>query len=268
MKRRAILLLAAIGAALVLSSGLALAVTKQCKPAASACNGTKEDDRLLGTAGVDNMFGLRGDDRLYGKEESDELFGGKGRDKLFGGPNNPDGFADKLDGGPGNDALSGGDGNNDIYYYFANSWGKDTITETAVSDTNPDTGNKINLQPAVTTPVTINLVSDSGPAPEMRNGDGSSTVNWSGNVIDRVESYATSTITINGNPAANNIRSQNGTPVSTVSSGGGSDIVAVVDFAPGDTVDCGGTILADNDTVFYDTGDTVTNCENLHETVP
>lgn len=267
MKRRAILLLVAMGAALALSSGLALAVTKQCK-AGVDCHGTKEDDRLLGTASPDNMFGERGDDRLYGKEESDELYGGKGKDKLFGGPNNPVGFADQLDGGPGNDALAGGEGDNDIYYYFANSWGKDTITDTAVSDTNPDTGNKINLQPSVTTHVTINLISDSGPAPEMKNADGTSTVNWSGNVIDRVESYATGAITIDGNSVANNIRSQNGPPVSTISSGGGSDIVAVVDFAPGDIVNCGGTIIPDNDTVFYDTGDTVTNCENLHETAP
>ena len=263
MKRRAILLLAVIGAALVLSSGLALAVTKQCKPAASACNGTKEDDRLLGTAGVDNMFGERGDDRLYGKEESDELYGGKGRDKLFGGPNNPVGFADRLDGGTGNDAMAGGEGN-DIYYYFANAWGKDTITETAISDTDPGTGNKINLQPAVTTVVTINLISGSGP--EMKNGDGTSTVNWSDNAIDRVESYSSGDDNITGNPAANDIRAQNG--VSVVFSGGGSDVVSVTDFAPGDTVNCGGTILADNDTVYYDTGDTVTNCEILHETVP
>lgn len=268
MRRRAILILAAMGAALVLCSGLAFAVTRECKPDAAACNGTKEDDRLLGTAGADNMFGERGDDRLYGKEESDELSGGKGRDKLFGGPNNPVGFADRLDGGPGNDALAGGQGDNDIYYYFANSWGRDTITDTAVADTNPDTGNKINLQPSVTTHVTINLVS-SDSAPEMKNGAGTSTVNWSGNVIDRVESYATGRITIDGNPAANSIRSQNGPPVSTISSGGGSDVVAVVDFAPGDTVNCGGTIInPDNDTVFYDTGDTVTNCENLHETAP
>lgn len=259
MRRRTTLLLIAMAAALALSTGAALAVTKQCRPDAAACNGTKEDDKLLGSSGVDDIFGLRGDDRLLGNEESDELSGGKGRDRLFGGPNNPVGFADRLDGGPGNDALSGGDGN-DIYYYLANSWGKDVITEAAIPDTDPGTGNKINLQPSVTTPVTINLVSDSGPAPEMRNGDGTSTVNWSGNVVDRVESYSGGDDVIDGNPAANDIRSQNG--VSVVSSGGGNDVVNVFDSAPGDTVDCGGVVVADNDTVYADPGDTVTRCEN------
>jgi len=237
-------------------------VTKQCK-AGVDCNGTKEDDRLLGTASPDDIFGLRGDDRLYGKEESDDLDGGKGRDKLFGGPNNPDGFADQLEGGPGNDKLDGGEGNRDIFYYRTNSWGKDTLVDTLVSDTDPSTGNKINLQPSVTTTVTINLVSDSGPNPEMKNADGTSTVNWSGNVIDRVESYATGTITIDGNPAANDIRSHNGPPVSTVSSGGGSDRVSVADFAGGDIVNCGGTVISpDNDTVIFDSGDIINaNCE-------
>jgi Ca2+-binding RTX toxin-like protein len=260
MMRRATVLLLVMLAATVMASGLALAATKRCKPDVN-CNGTMEGDKLLGSAGTDDIFGMRGDDRLLGNEESDELYGGKGRDKLFGGPNNPVGFADQLDGGPGNDALNGGEGDNDIYYYFSNSWGKDTITETAVSDTDPNTGNKINLQPSVTTTVTINLVSDSGPVPEMKNGDGSSTVNWSGNVIDRVESYSNGDDTINGNPAANHIRSQNG--VSVVSSGGGSDVVSVADFAPGDTVDWGGTVInPDNDTVIFDAGDVINNnCE-------
>jgi hypothetical protein len=68
--------------------------------------------------------------------------------------------------------------------------------------------------------------------------------------------------TISGNPAANHICSQNG--ISAVSSGGSSDFVNVFDFAPGDTVDCGGVLVADNDTVYFDSGDTVTNCENLN----
>lgn len=253
------LLLLVMFYALVLSGGVALAIdTIRCKPDRD-CNGTRRADKMLGTAGADDIFGLRGDDRLLGNEESDELYGGKGKDRLFGGPNNPVGFADRLDGGPGNDALAGGEGN-DIYYYLANSWGKDVITETAIPDTDPGTGNKINLQPSVTTPVTINLVSDSGPAPEIRNGDGTSTVNWSGNVVDRVESYSGGDDVIDGNPAANDIRSQNG--VSVVSSGGGNDVVNVFDSAPGDTVDCGGVVVADNDTVYADPGDTVTRCEN------
>jgi len=260
MTRKTLLLLAVMAAALVLSSTAALAVTKHCTPNVD-CKGTNERDKLLGTSGADDIFGRGGNDRLYGFEESDELYGGKGNDKLFGGPNNPVGFADQLDGGPGNDVLDGGEGN-DIFYYTTNSWGKDTIIETAISDTDTNTGNKVNLQPAVTAPVTINLVSDSGPSPEMTTADGTSTVNWSGNVIDRVESYSGGDDTINGNPAANSIVSLNG--ISTVSSGGGNDVVNVFDGAPGDTVDCGGILVPDNDTVYFDVGDTVTNCENLN----
>ena len=136
----------------------------------------------------------------------------------------------------------------------------DAIIETVVSDTDPGTGNKINLQPSVTTSVTINLVA--GPAPEIKNGGGTSTVNWSGNVIDRVESYSGGDDVIDGNPVANSIVSQNG--VSVVSSGGGSDFVNVFDSAPGDTVNCGGSVIVpDNDAVYRDAGDTVTNCEVL-----
>lgn len=258
MTRKTLLLLATMAASLVLASGIALAATRQCKTNVD-CRGTNERDKLLGTSGADNMFGRGGNDSLYGFEESDQLYGGKGNDKLFGGPNNPVGFADQLDGGPGNDTLDGGEGN-DIFYYTTNSWGKDTIIETAISDTDPSTGNKVNLQPSVTAAVTINLVSDSGPSPEMTTADGTSTVNWSGNVIDRIESYSSGDDTINGNPAANSILIQNG--VSTVYAGGGNDVINVFDFAGGDYVDCGGVVFPDNDTVYFDAGDTVINCEN------
>jgi Ca2+-binding RTX toxin-like protein len=94
--RRMTLLFAAMVLALVVSSGVALAVTKSCE------------------AEVD---GLGGNNLLYGQG---------GPDKLFGGPNR-----DNLVGGPGNDALSGGE---DIdIYWFEGGWGKDIITDDATS---------------------------------------------------------------------------------------------------------------------------------------
>ena len=78
--RRAILLLAAMGAAMVLASGVALAVTKQCKTYDAftnkgICYGTNERDTLRGTDGVNVMYAKFGGDRLYGFGSQDHMHG-------------------------------------------------------------------------------------------------------------------------------------------------------------------------------------------------
>ncbi len=110
--RRLVLLLAVMAAALVLASGVALAVNRV---------GTNGPDTLRGTDGSDNLSGLGGEDRLLGKGGEDNLSGGAGKDVVLGGDERRPGGGDKnLDGGGGNDVVaagrgsdnaSGGDGN-------------------------------------------------------------------------------------------------------------------------------------------------------------
>ncbi len=72
--------------------------------------GTREDDRLDGTAGDDIILGFGGADRLFGGRGADLLLGGAGRDRLFGGNG-----ADSLLGGAGQDVLVGGRGNDLLF---------------------------------------------------------------------------------------------------------------------------------------------------------
>ena len=99
--RRVALVLAAMGLALLLASGVALAVNKI---------GTNGPDTLIGTNGSDNLLGRGGNDELFGSTGSDNLLGGLGKDILYG-----DWGGDKrLAGGPGNDVVFGGDLGPDI----------------------------------------------------------------------------------------------------------------------------------------------------------
>jgi hypothetical protein len=106
MKRtaRRTIILATLMMALMLSSGVALAVTKQCQAQAD-CFGTKRADILWGTDGPDSVYGRAGGDTLKGLGERDELYGQAGSDRIFGGPEH-----DYLVGGAGNDAMRGGGG--------------------------------------------------------------------------------------------------------------------------------------------------------------
>ncbi len=103
--RRLVLLLTAMALALVLASGVALAVNR------------------IGTDGPDTLRGTNGNDNLTGRGANDILFALNGRDNLLGGPGNdwldthPTGFrsGDKnLQGGPGNDAVIGGRGADNV----------------------------------------------------------------------------------------------------------------------------------------------------------
>jgi Ca2+-binding RTX toxin-like protein len=119
--RRIFLLLAAMAVALVVASGVALAVNKI---------GTDGPDRLMGTNGDDNLLGRGGNDRLFSLAGDDTLLGGPGKDLVFGGRVvgsccDDDDYAggDKnLDGGPGNDGVEGGKGSDNIVGGRGNDW--------------------------------------------------------------------------------------------------------------------------------------------------
>lgn len=57
---------------------------------------------------------------------------------------------------------------------FDDGWGDDTIIDKAIADNNTDTANVLTFTSASTTPgtLTINLVSDSGPLPEVSDATG------------------------------------------------------------------------------------------------
>jgi RTX calcium-binding nonapeptide repeat (4 copies) len=95
--RHVVLVLAAMALALLLASGVALAVNKI---------GTNGPDRLRGTNGEDNLLGRRGNDILIGLGGSDNLLGGPGKDIVLGSR----GGDAKLLGGSGNDGIIAGQG--------------------------------------------------------------------------------------------------------------------------------------------------------------
>jgi hypothetical protein len=77
--RRFILLLAAMSAALVMASGVALALTKVGGPGGDTLRGTKGSDTLIGKGGRDMMI----DGPVRGDSAADTLGGGKGNDNLL-----------------------------------------------------------------------------------------------------------------------------------------------------------------------------------------
>ena len=100
--RRAMLLSAAMMAALLLASGVALAVHKIGTTGPDTWRGTNKGDDLLGRGGNDELYALAGDDNVLGGEGKDAVFGGD-EDRPFGGEKN-------LVGGPANDLVCGGKG--------------------------------------------------------------------------------------------------------------------------------------------------------------
>ena len=86
MKRRAILLMTAIAAALVLSSGVALALNViDCEGSGIKCVGTNRADLIKGTNGLDAIYARDKNDTLKGFGRSDALLGQQGNDTLLGG---------------------------------------------------------------------------------------------------------------------------------------------------------------------------------------
>ena len=165
----------------------------------------------------------------------------------------------------GNDVSDGGDAY-DQYYFETDKWGKDTITDT-LNNTLP-VGNEVIFSESLTNGLTIKLASDP-LSPEVTDAAGTSTINWSDNVIPNIKNYASGSDSITGNDFVNNIRSEGELDQDQVFAQGGNDFIWVADGGGRDSVDCGdGT-----DTVYYDTLDpgfpasrldTATNCEDLH----
>jgi Ca2+-binding RTX toxin-like protein len=277
MRRRAILLLVAMGAVLVLSSGVALALnTIRCQlPEDYYCYGTSGDDRMLGNDDGQYMAGYGGSDVLRGFEGEDVLHGGEDDDRMFGGED-----GDWISPGPGDDAVRGGEGAD--YYEFVDypeedGWGHDTLTETP-------TGDDDYLVFYSNGGLTIDLDS-SEERHEVTDTDGTSTVDWPDDVIDATHG-SRGDDTIRGNAAANRILAVNFrhdpafdsmSPQGSdeVFAEGGDDEVWVRDYEPDhygyfdpdevskayrDRVDCGAGI----DEVHYDVDDRVKNCEVKH----
>ena len=116
--RRMALVLAALGLALVLASGVAWALNEV---------GTDGPDTLRGTNGADNLAGRGGNDAIFSLAGKDHVLGGPGKDFLLGGklPRGllrPLGGDKNIAGGPGNDAVFGGTGADDLSGVDGNDW--------------------------------------------------------------------------------------------------------------------------------------------------
>lgn len=250
LRRQVVLLLLTLGAALVLSSGVALALNQidcgslEQDPLTAACFGTP--DTLEGTSGYYRIFAGGGADTLRGLGHYDHLFGQGGSDELFGGL-----AGDYLIGGPGQDSLSGGGGYDE--YYFDNGWGKDLITDGSAAGNGVVFARGFFEDVVVTEDLTISMVTGGGP--EAKNESATNTVNWDGSVIDYVRGGAGAD-EITGNSFGNYIVGEAGADI--ILGRGGDDQILVDDGLSGDIVDCG----PGNDTVRYDPGDDISdNCE-------
>jgi hypothetical protein len=104
--RRTVLLLAAMAVALLVVSGVALAVVKDCP---RDCVGTNNPDRLIGSVNPQEMEGLRGGDSISGYRGEDIVDGDAGPDALYGGLGD-----DKVFGNAGNDYTEGDFGHDHI----------------------------------------------------------------------------------------------------------------------------------------------------------
>jgi hypothetical protein len=133
---RGTLLLVSMTLALLLASGVALAEygggggieynTVRCD--GGKCEGTTNDDRMVGTDRRDILYAFKGSDLLFGNGGSDDLYGflgydqlrgGDGSDKLGGGEDRDDLYGnsgpDVLNGGDHADQMIGGDGNDKVF---------------------------------------------------------------------------------------------------------------------------------------------------------
>jgi Ca2+-binding RTX toxin-like protein len=112
--RRTALVLATTTLALLLTSGVAWAVTKIGTDGPDTLQGTNQDDALIGKGGQDDIFGWGG---------RDTLLGGKGKDNVFGGTvRRPRGGEKTLLGGDGNDLVLGGLDSDTLKGDSGNDW--------------------------------------------------------------------------------------------------------------------------------------------------
>jgi Ca2+-binding RTX toxin-like protein len=124
--RRITILLASLGLAVLLASGVALATDM---------DGTDGPDKLRGTNRADTLVGRGGNDVLSGRAGRDHLVGGRGKDWLFSGNKNFFGTGDKkLVGGPGNDGIHAGQGTD----YVEAGDGNDLMIDGSLSESSHD----------------------------------------------------------------------------------------------------------------------------------
>jgi Ca2+-binding RTX toxin-like protein len=132
MKRRAIILMVTMTAALIVAGGVALAEVVICN-ATPPCYGTSErddingstfgetikalggDDRVQAGGGNDTVYGSSGNDNeLRGEGGNDTAYGGGGNDIIGADTSDTLGSTDRSYGGGGKDTIFAGDGNLDI----------------------------------------------------------------------------------------------------------------------------------------------------------
>ncbi len=102
-------------AAMLVASGVALAVNKIGTDGPDTLRGTNADDNLLGKGGDDKLFSLAGNDNLLGGEGKDVVVGGTAPGAGFLGDDADASAGDKnLLGGASNDWVNGGRGSDNV----------------------------------------------------------------------------------------------------------------------------------------------------------
>jgi Ca2+-binding RTX toxin-like protein len=115
--RRATILLAVMGLAVLLSAGAALAASVRCD--GGVCRGTAKSDTMRGSQKTDRMYGGGGFDIMYGYRDNDVMLGGTGFDTMDGGYGSDRMYGqtqnDTMRGGPAHDRMYGGPGRDALY---------------------------------------------------------------------------------------------------------------------------------------------------------
>jgi Ca2+-binding RTX toxin-like protein len=109
MRRRALLIMASMGLAVLLLGGVALAKEVTGTSGADDLVGTDKDDVMRASGGADYVSGLAGPDLLYAGAGNDTVVGREGNDRIYGNTG-----SDTLFGNHSNDTInSAGDGESD-----------------------------------------------------------------------------------------------------------------------------------------------------------
>jgi Ca2+-binding RTX toxin-like protein len=152
--RRVALVLTAMALALVLASGVALAVNKVGTNGPDTLRGTNKADNLLGRGANDILLALAGNDNLLGERGKDIVFGGSTERRLSGGNKN-------MVGGSGNDSVIGGRGSDNVLGEEGNDLVADgPAREFATDSVSGGDGNDVVA--AVNRPAFVDIVSCGG----------------------------------------------------------------------------------------------------------
>ncbi len=136
MRRRVVLVLAAMALALLLTSGVAWALNELGTNGPNTLRGTDRDDNLSGRGGNDLLYGFGGSDNVLGGAGKDWVLGGNER-RVLGGDKN-------LAGGPGNDAVIAGRGSDNASGGEGNDFMQDgNLRESSHDNFSGDAGNDV-----------------------------------------------------------------------------------------------------------------------------